>query len=111
MRNGQAQKLTATKASSGGHARLASNVAVGGRAVSFAETRPVRELMEEINQTEQAASGEGESVNELNSVFPRRANPNAPAQKDGALQTSFIANGHYQLNFPALNIPSPRAWV
>ena len=45
VRVGQAQKPTSAKAPSGGHAQLASSVAVVGHAVGFAETRPVRELM------------------------------------------------------------------
>ena len=48
VRIGQAQKSTPAKAPSAGHAQLTSKVAIVGRAVGFAETRPVRELMAEV---------------------------------------------------------------
>ena len=31
----------------------------------------------------------------------RRPNPNAPVQKDGALQSGFGADGHFKLNIPS----------
>ena len=107
VRVGQAQKSPPAKASSGGHAQLASNVAVGGRAVGFAETRPVRELMAQADQVDRELQGGGEELNELNTVFNRKANPHAPLQNDGALQSSFGPDGHFKLNVPTLNIPTP----
>ena len=52
VRVGQAQKPTSTKAAAGSHAQLASSAPVVGRAVAFAETRPVREIMAEIDQVD-----------------------------------------------------------
>ncbi len=100
VRIGQAQKPTSTKASAGGHARLASSVAVVRRAVGFAETRPVREIMSQVDQVDSELLGKGEVMNELNTVFARKANPLAPVQKDGALQTAFLPSGHFKLNIP-----------
>ena len=91
VRIGFAQKQTSAKASSGGHAQLASRVAIVGRAVRFAETRPVRELMAEVGQVDRELQGENEEINELNTVIKRKPNPHAPAQRDGALQSSFHA--------------------
>src|SRR6266487_7092591 len=82
VRIGQAQKSPSAKASSSGHAQLASNVAVVGRAVGFAETRPVRELMAQVGQVDLELQRETEEMNELNTVFDRKPNPHAPAQKD-----------------------------
>ena len=101
VRIGQAQKATSAKASSGGHAQLASNVAVVGRAVGFAETRPVRELMAKVDQVDLELQREAEEINELNTVFHRKPNPHSPAQKDGALQSSFGPDGHFKLNIPS----------
>jgi hypothetical protein len=101
VRVGQAQKPTSTKASAGTHAQLASNVAIVGHAVGFAETRPVRELMASVSQIDRELQGEDEEKNELNTVFNRKANPHAPAQSDGALQSSFGPDGHFHLNIPS----------
>src|SRR4030095_12769935 len=101
VRVGQAQKPTSTKASSGGHAQLASSVAVVGRAVGFAETRPVRELMSQVDQVDRELQEKAEEMNELNTVFNRKPNPHAPAQKDGALQSVFGPD------LFKVNIPSP----
>ncbi len=97
----QAQKATATKASAGGHAQLASSVAIVGRAVGFAETRPVRELMAQVNQVDRELQGENEEINELNTVIKRQPNPHAPAQRDDALQSSFGPDGRFKLNIPS----------
>ena len=101
VRTGHAQKPTLTKTSSGGHAQLASNVAVVGHAVGFAETRPVRELMASVSQIDRELQEQAEEKNELNTVFNRKANPHAPAQSDGALQASFGPDGHFHLNIPS----------
>ena len=101
VRIGQAQKSTSAKASSGGHAQLASRVAIVGRAVGFAETRPVRELMAEVGQVDRELQGENEEINELNTVIIRQPNPHAPPQKDGALQSSFGPDGRFKLNIPS----------
>ena len=101
VRVGQAQKPTSAKASSGGHAQLASSAAVVGHAVGFAETRPVRELMAQVDQVDRELQEQAEEINELNTVFVRKPNPNAPIQKDGALQSSFGPDGHFRLNIPS----------
>ncbi len=100
VRVGQAQKSPPVKTSPGGHAQLASRVATVGRAVAFAETRPVREIMDQIDQVDRELLQEGEEVNELNAGFVRIPNPNAPTQKDGALQSSFGPDGRFKLNIP-----------
>src|SRR5882724_8444769 len=101
VRIGQAQKSPSAKTSSGGHAQLASSVAVVGHAVGFAETRPVRELMSQVDQVDRELQEKAEEMNELNTVFNRKPNPHAPAQKDGALQSVFGPG------LVKLNIPSP----
>ncbi|MGI8956557.1 MAG: hypothetical protein ACR2II_06550 [Chthoniobacterales bacterium] len=101
VRTGRAQKPTSTKVAQGGHAQIASGVAVVGHPVGFAETRPVRELMNEVSQVDQEIVQEGEEVNELNTVFNRKANRHGPPQKDGALQSSFGPDGHFKLNIPS----------
>jgi hypothetical protein len=101
VRVGQAQKPTSAKAPSGGHAQIKSSVAVVGHAVGFAETRPVRELMASANQTDRELQEEAEEKNELNTVFNRKANPHAPAQSDGALQSSFGPVSLFKLNIPS----------
>ncbi len=100
VRSGQAQKPTSAKAPAGKHAQLANHVATVGHAVGFAETRPVREIMAEINQVDFELKQQVEEMNELNTVFNRKPNPHAPAQKDGALQSSFGTDGHFHLNIP-----------
>ncbi|MDQ3198984.1 MAG: carboxypeptidase-like regulatory domain-containing protein, partial [Verrucomicrobiota bacterium] len=101
VRIGHAQKPTAIKTSAGSKAPLASSKAVVGHPVGFAETRPVRELMDAIAQTDRELQEEAETINELNTFFVRKPNPNAPPQKDGALQTSFGTDGRFQLNIPS----------
>ena len=101
VRVGQAQKPSSAKAPSGGHAQLNSSVAVVGHAVGFAETRPVRELMASASQTDRELQEEAEEKNELNTVFNRKANPHAPAQSDGALQSSFGPVALFKLNIPS----------
>jgi hypothetical protein len=101
VRIGQAQKSAPAKASTGGHAQLASNVAVVGRAVGFAETRPVRELMSAVDQVDLELQREAEEMNELNTVFNRKPNSHGPSQRDGALQSAFGQDGHFKLNIPA----------
>ena len=101
VRIGQAQKPPPAKASSGGHAQLASKVAIVGRAVRFAETRPLRELMAQVDQADRELQEENEEINELNTVFHRKPNPYAPPQKDGALQSSFGPDGRFKLNIPS----------
>src|SRR6476646_8500970 len=97
---GQAQKSPAAPAPAGSHATLASNVPVVGHAVGFAETRPVRELMSQVSAVDLELKEELEEKGELNTVFNRKANPHAPAQKDGALQSLFGPDGRFQLNIP-----------
>src|SRR6266550_5677891 len=101
VRIGQAQKPTSAKAASGGHAQLTSSVAVVGHAVGFAETRPVRELMASMSQIDRELREKLEEKNELNTVFNRKANPHAPAQSDGALQSSFGSVSLFKLNIPS----------
>ena len=101
VRIGQAQKPTATKHPSADHAQFASKVAIVGRAVGFAETRPVRELMAEVDQVDHELQEEDEEINELNTVIKRKPNPLAPPQKDGALQSAFGPDGHFKLNIPS----------
>ncbi len=93
VRVGQAQKSPPVKTSPGGHAQLKSSVATVGRAVGFAETRPVREIMDQIDQVDRELLKAGREINELNSGFVRIPNANAPVQKDGALQSSFGPDG------------------
>ena len=101
VRVGEAQKSPSAKASAASHAQLANTVAKVGHAVGFAETRPVREIMAEVNQVDSELKQEAEEMNELNTVFVRKPNPNAPPQRDGALQSSFGPDGRFHLNIPA----------
>ena len=101
VRIGWAQKPTSAKASSDGHAQLVSKAPIVGRAVGFAETRPVRELMAEAGQTDRELQGENEEINELNTVIVRKPDLHAPPQRDGALQSSFGPDGRFKLNIPA----------
>jgi len=98
---GQAQKSPPAKDPPADHAQLTSKVAIVGRAVGFAETRPVRELMAEKGQVDRELQGENEEINELNTVIVRQPNPNAPPQKDGALQSFFGPDGRFKLNIPS----------
>ena len=101
VRIGQAQKAPPAKAPSAGHAQLASQVAIVGRAVGFAETRPVRELMAQAGQADRELQEKNEEINELNMTIKRKPNPYAPPQRDGALQSSFGLDGRFKLNIPA----------
>ena len=101
VRIGQAQKAPPAKPSSAGHAQLASSVAIVGRAVGFAETRPVREIMAQVGQVDRELQGENEEINELNTVIKRNPNLHAPPQRDGALQSSFGPDGRFKLNIPS----------
>jgi len=101
VRIGQAQKSPPAPAPAGPHATLASNVPVIGHAVGFAETRPVRELMDQASKVDLELKEELEEKGELNTVFNRKTNPHSPAQKDGALQSSFGPDGRFKLNIPS----------
>lgn len=101
VRTVQAQKPSTTKAGTGRNAHI-SSVPVVGRAVGFAETRPVREIMAQADQVDGELQGENEEINELNLVIKRKPNPNAPPQRDGALNSlsSFGSDGKFKLNIP-----------
>ncbi len=101
VRIGQAQKPTATKAApAAAHAELASKVPIVGRAVRFAETRPVREIMAQMDGVDPVLQRQAKEINKLNTGFIRRPDPNAPIQKEGALQSGFGADGRFKLNIP-----------
>ncbi|HMG04614.1 MAG TPA: hypothetical protein VK581_04085, partial [Chthoniobacterales bacterium] len=73
-------------------------------AVGFAETKPLRELAAAIGPSDLELTKEAEEINELNTDGPfGTPNPNAPIQKDGALQFSWgkIPSGSTP------NIPTP----
>ena len=57
--------------------------------------------MAKVDQVDLELQGENEEINELNTVFHRKPNPHAPAQKDGALQSSFGPDGRFKLNIPS----------
>src|ERR1043166_376409 len=57
--------------------------------------------MASASQTDRELQEKAEEKNELNTVFNRKANPHAPAQKDGALQSSFGPVGLFKLNIPS----------
>ena len=101
VRQGEAQKSKAPNAPAGKHAQLASNVPVVGRAVGFAETKPMRELTAIDVNIDPQLKQEAEEINELNVTMIARPNPNAPVQRDGALQSSFGPEGQFKLNIPA----------
>jgi hypothetical protein len=101
VRVGLAQKPTSAKASSGHHAQFVSKAAIVGHAVQFVETRPVRELMAQVGQTDRELQKENEEINELNTVIVRKPDLHAPLQRDGALQSSFGPDGRFKLNIPA----------
>ena len=100
VRIGQAQKATSAKASSGVHAQLASNVAVVGRAVGFAETRPVRELMAKVDQVDLELQREAEEVNELNAVFHRKPNPACACPKGRRPAVRLWTGWSLQVKYP-----------
>ena len=81
VRIGQAQKSPPPRPLSAGHAQLASKVAIVGRAVGFAETRPVRELMAKAGQVDRELQEENEEINELNMVIKRKPNPHCASPK------------------------------
>ncbi|MGI8435394.1 MAG: dockerin type I domain-containing protein [Chthoniobacterales bacterium] len=103
VQTGQAQKSKSgqTAAPSAPHAVLASTVPVIGHAVGFAETRPVREIMAQSDAVDLELKEQAEEINELNTDFVRTKKADAPAQKDGALQSAFGPNGHFKINIPA----------
>ena len=103
----QPQKPSSVKPVSGGHAQIASNVAIVGHPVAFAETRPARELMAAADHFDLELAQQAEEINELNTVFDRKVNPHAPPQKDGALQSSFAVKGRFDLTVPSPSIPTP----
>jgi hypothetical protein len=102
-RLGQAQKPTADR-----HAPLApvqsgklgNLVPIIGHAVGFAETKPLRDLVPEGSTVDFALAAEGKEINEQNAGDFGTPNPHGPAQKDGALQSSFPKGF-------TPNIPSP----
>ena len=81
VRIGQAQKSPPAKAPAADHAQLTSKVAIVGRAVGFAETRPVRELMAEVGQVDRELQGENEEINELNTVIEPQAESECASPK------------------------------
>ncbi|MEO7367324.1 MAG: dockerin type I domain-containing protein [Gemmatimonadaceae bacterium] len=82
-------------------APIASAIPVVGRAVAFAETRPLRDLIADLPQNEVERKEEQEEMNPMNTGDFAKADPNAPEQTDGALQTSFGPDGHFKINIPA----------
>ena len=95
---GRAQKPNADKAKPPRTARL---VPIIGHAVGFAETKPARELAAPAALIDAQFRGEARELNERNTRFVRRPKPNAPPQKDGALQSSWV-------RIPSTpNIPAP----
>ncbi len=102
VRPGQAQKPKAAGSAASKPAPFVAPAPIVGRAVGFAETRPVRELLAELPQNEVERKGEGdEEKNPLNTGDFAKPDPNAPIQTDGALQTSLGADGHFQITVPA----------
>ena len=100
VRPGLAEKPKAAKADAGPRAPIASNVPIVGRAVGFAETKPLRELAMFSEAVDLELKEKAEEINELNTVFERTPKPNAPVEKDGVLQSSFGADGHFKINIP-----------
>lgn len=100
VKSGQAQKTKAARAGAG-HAQLASNVPVVGRAVGFGVSRPVRELMNLADSFDLELKEKAEEINELNTKFNRTERPDAPPQKDGMLQSSFGKDGHFRIEIPS----------
>ena len=94
VRTGHAQNPAANKA------QIASNVPIVGRAVGFAETRPVREIMAAGDSVDLELKEKAEEINELNTVFDRKLRADAPPQKDGALHSSFGKDGRFRINIP-----------
>ncbi len=82
-------------------APIASVIPVVGRAVGFAETRALRDLIADQPQNEVVRKEEQEEKNPLNTGDFAKPDPNAPEQTDGALQSSFGPDGHFVINIPA----------
>src|ERR1051325_3769361 len=89
VRPGEAQKPKSDKQPPPKPRSIGGLVPIVGHAVGFAETGPLRELIARNPQFDSALVGEGDEINELNSGDFGKPNPNAPPQKDGALQSSF----------------------
>src|SRR6266567_476270 len=89
VRPGEAQKPKSDNHPPSKPQSLGRLVPIVGHAVGFAETGPLRELIARNPQFDSALVGEGEEINELNSGDFGKPNPNAPPQRDGALQSSF----------------------
>ncbi len=68
--------------------KLGRLVPIVGHAVGFAETKPLRELAAQEAHVDFELAGEGEEINEQNAGDFGTPNPQAPPQKDGALQSS-----------------------
>ena len=72
-----------------------------GHAVGFAETRPVRELMASAGQVDRELQEEAEEKNELNTVFNRKPNPHAPAQRTAHCSLLLDRMALFKLNIPS----------
>ncbi len=100
-RNGEAQKpKTAAKDAPAKTAPFIAPAPVVSRAVGFAETKPVREIMAESGEVDAVLVQQAEEINELNSFDYAKPDPNAPKQYDGALQSSFGPDGHFKITIP-----------
>ncbi len=103
VRAGRAQKPQANKhapVESAQSAKAGRLVPIVGHAVGFAETKPLRELVAEQTTVDFELAGEGREINEQNAGDFGTPNPQAPVQKDGALQSSVAKS-------PTPNIPAP----
>lgn len=98
VRPGQAQK---PKGPAGQTPKSSAGAPIVGRAVGFAETVALRDLVSDEPQNEVARKGEDEEMNPLNTGDYAKPDPNAPQQTDGALQSSFGPDGHFKINIPA----------
>ncbi|MDQ6655260.1 MAG: hypothetical protein M3Y80_05550, partial [Verrucomicrobiota bacterium] len=106
----RAQKDPAAKDNTSGttlaKAPFVAGPAIASRAIGFGETRPVREFASQDLQTDAVlVQAEAEEINPLNSGEQKKPDPNAPAQKDGALQASWTLKDGFTLKAPT--IPSP----
>lgn len=95
------KKPDAGKRAAAKQAPIASAIPVVGRAVGFAETRALRDLVADEAQNEVVRKDEQEEMNPLNTGGIAKPDPNAPQQTDGALQSSFGPDGHFKINIPA----------
>ena len=100
VRVGQAQKPTSAKAPSGGHAQLTSSVAVVGRAVGFAETRPVRELMASASQTDRELQEEAEEIERVEHGVQPQGEPACACPKRRRAAVFFWTGGPFQVEHP-----------